>query len=215
MRRNLTFANFTSLLALFVALGGTSYAVATGSIDSREIRDNSVRSKDVRNGSLTSRDVKRGSLGGRAVRESQLGKVPRARSADLVGGVPAEQLRVRCPGGTRPNAGTCIEVAPRPAEAYGSAKIACEEHGRRLPTHQELVGVVDSDLPLAPGGELTANVYPAPEGKLDVLVVVDNVGGGCAHAEHVCRPQGVPLRSRPVQLRRQDERSRQAPDRIR
>jgi hypothetical protein len=39
-------------LALFVALGGTSYAVATGSIDSREIKNSTVRSKDIRNGGV-------------------------------------------------------------------------------------------------------------------------------------------------------------------
>ena len=179
MRRHLTFANVTSVLALFVALGGTSYAVATGAIGSREIKNNSVRSKDVRNGSLTSRDIKRGSLGGRAVRESRLGKVPRAQSADVVGGLTAQQLRVHCPPGTRPNADICIEIAPRPPRPYGGAKVDCESDERRLPTHQELVGVVDSDLPLAPGGELTANVYPdgGTDGRLNVLVVIDPTGG--------------------------------------
>lgn len=179
MRRHLTFANVTSVLALFVALGGTSYAVATGSIGSREIKNNSVRSKDVRNGSLTSRDVKRGSLGGRAVRESRLGKVPRAGAADVVGGLTAQQLRVRCPGGTRPISGTCIELSARPPQAYGSAKVVCELDERRLPTHQELVAFVDSDPVLAPGGELTANVYPdgGTDGNLNVLVVIDGAGG--------------------------------------
>ena len=36
-----------SIISLFVALGGVGYAAATGSIDSREIKNNSVRSKDV------------------------------------------------------------------------------------------------------------------------------------------------------------------------
>ena len=49
-------------IALFVALGGTSFAVATGSIDSREIKNNTVRSNDVRNGSLLARDFKLGQL---------------------------------------------------------------------------------------------------------------------------------------------------------
>ena len=48
MRKHLTFANVTSLLALFIALGGTSYAVAT--IGTKQIKNNSVRSVDVRNG---------------------------------------------------------------------------------------------------------------------------------------------------------------------
>jgi hypothetical protein len=49
-------------VAVFVALGGTSYAVATGSIDSREIKNNTVRSKDIRNGTIGTRDVNDGAL---------------------------------------------------------------------------------------------------------------------------------------------------------
>jgi len=49
-------------LALFVALGGTSYGVATGSIDGREIKNNTVRSKDIRNNDIRGRDVRTGTL---------------------------------------------------------------------------------------------------------------------------------------------------------
>lgn len=55
-------ATVVAYLALFVALGGTSYAVATGSIDSREIKNNSVRGKDVRNRTLTLSDIKPSTL---------------------------------------------------------------------------------------------------------------------------------------------------------
>ena len=44
LRASLTYANVTATVAIFVALGGTSYAVATGSIDSRELKNNGVRS---------------------------------------------------------------------------------------------------------------------------------------------------------------------------
>ena len=62
LRARLSFANVISLIALFVALGGTSYGLASGAIDSREIKNNTVRTKDVRNGSLLSRDFKAGQL---------------------------------------------------------------------------------------------------------------------------------------------------------
>lgn len=179
MRRHLTFANVTSLLALFVALSGTSYAVVTNSIGTREIKNNSVRSSDVRNGTLRSRDVKRGSLGGRAVKESTLGKVPRAKAADRVGRKSSSQLTVRCPVGTRPNMGSCIELVARPAQAYGTAKVACETVNRRLPMHQELEGYGDdSPTALAPGGELTANVYPGTpvSDPLKVLIITSSGG---------------------------------------
>ena len=60
------------LLALFVALGGTSYAVATGSIDSREIKNNTIRSKDIRNNQVRSQDVRNGSLLNRDFKAGQL-----------------------------------------------------------------------------------------------------------------------------------------------
>jgi len=62
LRSSLTYANVVSTLCLFIVLGGTSYAVATGSIDSREIRNNTIRSKDVRNRALLAEDFKAGQL---------------------------------------------------------------------------------------------------------------------------------------------------------
>lgn len=47
-----------ALLALFVALGGVSYGVATDSIGSRELADNAVRSRDIRDNDLRSTDIR-------------------------------------------------------------------------------------------------------------------------------------------------------------
>ncbi len=59
-----------ALLALFVSLGGTSYAVskigtkqiANNSLRSDDLRDNSVQSRDIRNHSLLAKDFKQGQL---------------------------------------------------------------------------------------------------------------------------------------------------------
>jgi hypothetical protein len=59
-----------ALLALFVALGGSSYAalkitgknIKNGTVTSADLKNNSVRSIDVRNGSLRSKDFKTGEL---------------------------------------------------------------------------------------------------------------------------------------------------------
>jgi hypothetical protein len=55
-----------SLVSLFVALGGSSYAaikigsrnLKTGAVGTRAIKNNTVRGKDLRNGSATGRDLK-------------------------------------------------------------------------------------------------------------------------------------------------------------
>ena len=62
LRSCLTYANVMATVAVFVALGGTSYAIATGSIGSREIENNSVGTKDLRNNGVRGRDVRNGSL---------------------------------------------------------------------------------------------------------------------------------------------------------
>jgi len=176
LRASLSFANVTSALALFVALGGSAYAVATGSIGSRELRNNSVQGKDVRNRTLSSRDVKRNSLGGAAVSESRLGTVPRASS---VGGLGIDRLLLRCPRGTKAISGTCLELTVRVPQAYGGARIACEADNRRLPDYSELAGLIDdSDVPVPPGGELTANAYPSESdpGRVDALVITSDTG---------------------------------------
>ena len=60
MRRHLSFANVVSLLALFVALGGTSYAAIV--VTSKNVKNNSLTSADVRNGTLLKKDFKKGQV---------------------------------------------------------------------------------------------------------------------------------------------------------
>ena len=55
-------ATAIALLALFVALGGTSYAVARNSIASKHLKNGAVTSAKVRNGTLVPRDFKRGAF---------------------------------------------------------------------------------------------------------------------------------------------------------
>jgi hypothetical protein len=62
MRSHLTYANVMATVAVFLALGGTSYAVTKGAIGTREIRDNSIRSRDVADGKLKAKDFARGQL---------------------------------------------------------------------------------------------------------------------------------------------------------
>jgi hypothetical protein len=65
----LTYANVVATLALFVALGGSSYAISQ--IGSRQVKDRSLRGRDLHRDTVT----------GKEVRESSLGTVPSAQSA--------------------------------------------------------------------------------------------------------------------------------------
>jgi hypothetical protein len=60
-----SFASVVSIMALFVALGGTSYAAAKlpkNSVGSSQIKTNGVGSSDVKNGSLRGIDFRTGEL---------------------------------------------------------------------------------------------------------------------------------------------------------
>jgi hypothetical protein len=172
IRQRLTYANVVATLALFVALGGSSYAALT------------ITGADVRNGSLTQRDLKRNTLGSSRIRESRLSRVPRAKNADRLNGVTAGRLLVRCPPNTVPVSDACVETTIRGPAPYGSAAVVCEgvertsTPGRRLPNHDELMTALgEPRINLAPGGELTREVYPSPiAGQVDVLYVTDAVG---------------------------------------
>ena len=65
LRKRLTFSNVIALLALFIALGGTSYAVTAlpkNSVGTQQLKKNAVTGVKVKNGSLSSADFAAGTL---------------------------------------------------------------------------------------------------------------------------------------------------------
>ena len=58
LKRRPSPAMVVALIALFVAMGGVSYGVATGSIDGREIKNNTVKSGDLRNNDIRGKDIR-------------------------------------------------------------------------------------------------------------------------------------------------------------
>jgi len=171
LRKRLTYANVMSTLAVFIALGGGSYAAFT------------ISGSDIKNRSIAGKKLRKNTLTGVQIRESRLGRVRHAKTADTLDGVTAAELKIKCPSDTFPTADVCIERTPRAAAPYGSAVLTCMTvgtpagPGRRLPTHGELRAAL-TGVQLAAGGELTSNVYPSSttQGQLDVLYVTDQVG---------------------------------------
>jgi hypothetical protein len=194
-RQRLSYSNVTATVALFIALGGTSYAVirvdsgdvVDNSLRSADMRDNSVRGRDIRDRTLHGRDVRPNGLGGGAVKESSLGRVPLAADAERVGGSMASDLRVRCPADTTARAGVCIEEAGRPSSGFHGATSTCDNAGRGLPTMAEL-NRFGGTHPLSPAGEWTSSVYRNPDNGADPFDQLEAVvlsGGGVANYEKV------------------------------
>jgi hypothetical protein len=70
LRARLTYANVVATLALFLALGGTSYAALQ------------ITSKDIKNRTIKGGDIAKDTLGGTEINESRLAVVPHATNAD-------------------------------------------------------------------------------------------------------------------------------------
>lgn len=66
IRDRLSYANVMATLAVFIALGGASYAairIPANSVGSRQVKDNSVRGKDIKDGAVGIKELKAGSVG--------------------------------------------------------------------------------------------------------------------------------------------------------
>jgi hypothetical protein len=134
----LSFANVVSVLALFVALGGSAYAAT-------QIPRNSVGTKQLKNGSITAAKIRNG-----AVTAAKLGALPiapaeaqRAAEAEALNGKTAAQLlaesKLHCPAGTELAVGACLDATPGAAVALEQAFKACGRAGKRLPSTGELI----------------------------------------------------------------------------
>lgn len=191
-RHRLTYANVMSTLAVFIALGGSSYAAAT------------IHGSTIANRSISSPKIKRNTLTGLEIRERTLQRVPRASIADnarTLEGLDANRLIATCPPDTVVAVGGCVERTARPATDYSSAILVCSSisgtqgFGRRLPTHGELRNALTyDDVVISPQGELTSEIVPTttrPRG-LDVIYVT-NEGGDTAVTPDVMG-QGKPFR---------------------
>ena len=172
LRQRLTYANVMSTLALFVALGGSSYAALT------------ISGSSIENRSIPAKKIKRNSITGREVRESRLSRVPRAQARRPARRIQRRRAQGSLPGRhvpdrrrlRRADAARGLLVRERRA-AVRSESARQQGPGRRLPTHGELRAALGA-VTLAPGGELTSDVYPSGSdpGRLDVLYVTDQVG---------------------------------------
>jgi hypothetical protein len=114
-----------ALLALVVALTGTSYAAVH--IGSSQIKNNSVKGKDVKDGNLTGKDVRDGALTGADVQDKSL------TSADVDRSCAASDLLVM---------GACIDKAATGPSSFAAAIADCDSKAGRLMTWPEYRALV-------------------------------------------------------------------------
>jgi hypothetical protein len=151
-------ANVVAYLALFVALGGTSYAainLPAGSVGTRQLRSGAVTNKKLAKGSVGAADLDRKSIAGyvRAYAQIHSGQLTSSRPQATLLGWHSSGLG---PGGIikwkRPFPTSCFALAGTlsfPAGSYASAEVVSGSN--RKTTDQ--VQVILSD-----GGAQTLNV---------------------------------------------------------
>jgi hypothetical protein len=118
-------------LALFIALGGTSYAVTR--INGSALKDRSVAGKKLKKNTVTGVEIK----------ESKLGKVPTALNASQLAGQPPSTYKTRCPASMQSTPGFCFEPSSRTPAKWVDAVTTCATAGWRLPTTGELAIVFE------------------------------------------------------------------------
>ena len=175
-------------IALFVSLGGVSYAVATGSIDSREIANNTIRSKDIRNGGILTQDIRNNEVRGFDIRNSTIQGRDVAFNT-LTGADIEESSLAKVPAATTADSAAALanlKTFPRTALAEGAPPTTLATHGPLTLTAACVDVAGDTVLRLlassteagsAGSGQPTIDATPA------VVASLTDSAGGTATAE--------------------------------
>jgi hypothetical protein len=188
-----------SVIALFVALGGSVYAAKKARIDGGAIRMKSIPGNRLKPRSIAANRLKPGilrstalaaPLTGADINELTLGQVPSATHADsadlaqsavdaqtalnAVNAIDAKTVNghsVGCLPGTRPFAGACWESSSSSAVNAPTAARKCAARGGALPEALQLAAFAEEPgVNLDPGGEWSSDI-PVVSGP-DVYAVV-------------------------------------------
>ena len=167
-RNRISFANTISLIALFVALGGTSYAVT-------QIDKNSVRSKHIRNG-----QVKRGDLARNAVNSSKVRNGTLLAQDLAAGQLPRGAQGVQGPQGER---GLQGDQGPAGEPGTADAYARVQDNGTLQP---DVTGFPSQNkgailVSKGEGGASTGNYcFDVPFQPASALVSLDNADAAAA-----------------------------------
>jgi hypothetical protein len=137
LHERLTFANVTSVIALFIALGGSAWALSKNTVGAPQIKKNAVGSSELKNNKTTGKDVN----------ESSLGKVPSAANADSATNASSAAI-----------AGNATNLGGLPASEY-------LHYGSTIPSGKTVVGgwgVAERNLTINQVAAPEAVSFPLP-----------------------------------------------------
>ena len=155
-----------SLIALFVALGGTAYAASlpTNSVGTKQLKNKAVTSSKIKNHAVTAAKINTSGV--------VVPNAAHATDADKLGGSPPSTYLAHCPSGLKSAPGTdlCYETSERPRTSWTSALSACALAGLRLPDPGELAQIFN-DQGAVQDYQWTSNVSNGGSGNGIYLAV--------------------------------------------
>lgn len=103
MRPRVTYANVMATIAVFIALGGASYAalkLPKNSVGAKQLKKNAVTTAKIKKEAVTAAKIKKGTLTGTQINASTLGTVPNAQHATTADSLPPAEPwhQVNAPG---------------------------------------------------------------------------------------------------------------------
>jgi hypothetical protein len=176
----LTYANTMATIAVFIALGGASYAAV-------RLPKNSVGSRQIKNNAITAAKIKNGAVGGAKIDPSRIGTVPSASHA-----TSADQAT----NATHADVAGRVETLPGPEAVHQVANFepGCSSNG------QEFLGPVGfykdgfGEVHLVGSvfcGTEGADAFVLPPGFRPSTEILQPTLGSKAGAEVIVLPSGV------------------------
>jgi hypothetical protein len=164
-RRHLTFANCVSLLALFVALGGVSYAALK--LPKNSVGAKQIKAKAVKTGKIRANAVKSGKIANGAVANSDLASNAVSGLKIAEGGVGVGDLGANSVNGSKVGDGTLGLADLGPNSVDGSkvadGSLAPEDLGANSFLNGNItVQFLQHNADLANGAEVSIDVFCEP-----------------------------------------------------
>jgi len=178
-RPRLTYANVTSTLALFLALGGGAYAATSlpaRSVGTTQLKSSAVTRAKIKRSAVNGSKVANESLTGADIKEATLGVVPLAAQATALARVTYKGAPGAVPGDVNPAA---------PTGPVATATVACDpgQHAVSggVKVDNPAVAFVEDSFPDAGGTAWTVrigNAAPTPVGFVAIAVCTTVTAAG-------------------------------------
>ncbi|HEX5525914.1 MAG TPA: hypothetical protein VFX44_01810 [Solirubrobacterales bacterium] len=167
LRRKLSYANAMATIAVFIALGGSAYAVT-------QLPKNSVGSKQLKKNAVTAAKIKDGTITGQKIKLSTLGTVPSANSAATAGSA-----------GTAGKASDSDALGGKPASAFAASTVvrSATVNGGLVTSKSDGIGL-SNFLHTGEGVYCIKGLSPAPHTAVASVDITAEQGSTAATAVH-------------------------------